>query len=291
MNMTSRCFHKHAADHTEHDPGVVVTEMGEMEFFELRYSDGARFVVNGAASRMWGEWNAPLTVEDFATYFLGPVMGFVLRRRGLTALHASAVCIGGHAVALSGEAHAGKSTTAAGLALQGVPVLCEDISALNEKSGRVWVESGYPRVCLWPDAVQKLLGAPDALPWLTPTWGKCYLELDGKRAKFEREHRPLGAIYLFEARSAENSAPRIEEINPREALLGLVQNTYMNWILDRAHRAQEFDVLTRMMAYVPVRRVVPHSDPARIGKLCELLISDAEEQIAGKMIARNSAIR
>jgi hypothetical protein len=262
-----------------------------MEFFELRYSDGARFVVNGAANQMWCEWKAPLTVEDFSTYFLGPVMGFVLRRRGLTALHASSVCIGGHAIALGGEAHAGKSTTAAALTLRGVRVLCEDISALNEKNGRMWVESGYPRVCLWPDAVQKLLGVPDALPRLTPTWEKCYLALDGKLAKFEPAHQPLGAIYLIEARSEENSAPRIEEISPREALLRLVQNTYMNWILDRAHRAQEFDVLTRMMAYVPVRRVVPHRDPARIGKLCELLLCDAEKQIAEKMTAQGTSLR
>jgi hypothetical protein len=290
MKMSSRCFHKHGAEPAAHDPGVVVTAFGQMEFFELRYSDGARFVVNGETNRIWCEWSAPLTVEDFSTYFLGPVMGFVLRRRGLTALHASSVCVGGHAIAMSGEGAAGKSTTAGALALRGVPVLCEDISALYEKNGRVWVESGYPRVCLWPDAVQKLLGAPDALPRLTPTWEKCYLALDGTRAKFEAEHRPLGAVYLFGERSDADTAPRIEEMSPREALLGLVQNTYMNWILDRAHRAEEFDVLTRMMAYVPVRRVVAHSDPAKIGRLCELLLSDAEQQITEKAAERRSAL-
>jgi hypothetical protein len=270
---------------------VVVTALGEMEFFELKYSDGARFVVNGATSRMWGEWTAPLTVEDFATFFLGPAMGFVLRRRGLTALHASSLCIGGQAIALSGEAHAGKSTTAAALALRGVPVLCEDVSALYEKNGRVWVESGYPRVCLWPDSVQKLFGKADALPRLTPTWEKCYLALDGKLAKFEPEPRPLGAVYLLGARSEEKSAPRIEAMSPREALLGLVQNTYMNWILDRAHRAEEFDVLTRAMAHIPVRRVVAHCDPARIGRLCDLIVSDAERQIEERTAARKASLR
>ena len=291
LKMASRCFYQPAEESATHDPAFVVTALGEMEFFELSYSDGARFVVNEATSRMWGEWIAPLTLEDFATYFLGPVMGFVLRRRGLTALHASSVCIGGHAIALSGEAQAGKSTTAAALALRGVPVLCEDISGLHEKNGRVWVESGYPRVCLWPDSVQKLLGAPDALPRLTPTWEKCYLALDGRRAKFERDHLPLGVIYLFGVRSSDKNTPRIEEISPREALLALVQNTYMNWILDRAHRAAEFDVLTRMMGYVPVRRVIANSDPARIGILCELLVSDAEQQISERMTARDISNR
>ena len=62
----------------------------------------------------------------------------------------------------------------------------------------------------------------------------------------------------------------------RDALLELVQNTYMNWLLDRNQRAAELDVLTRLVANVSVRRIVPHTDPARLGALCELIIKDAK---------------
>jgi len=247
----------------------------------LAYGNEARFLVDGAAERIWGTCPPPLTNEDMATYLLGPVMGFVLRRRSILALHASAVRIGGQAVALCGESQSGKSTTAAALALQGIPVLCEDITPLIEEHGSFQAEPGYPRVCLWPDAVEKLFGRQDALPRLTPSWDKYFLPLDGDNARFEEQRQVLGAVYLFAPRVAEADAPRIETMSAREALLGLVQNTYMNWLLDRSQRAGEFEALSKLVKQVPVRRIIPHVDPGRIGALCELIVADAERLSAG----------
>jgi hypothetical protein len=252
------------------------------EFFELAYADGARFFVDGAAERIWGTCPPPLTHEDAATYLLGPVMGFVLRRRSMLALHASAVCIERRAVALCGESQAGKSTTAAALALRGIPVLCEDITPLIEQDGKFHVEPGYPRVCLWPDSVEKLFGARDALPRLTPSWDKFFLPLDDGNAKFEDQRRVVSAVYLFSPRVEEADAPRIETMSSREALLNLVKNTYMNWLLDRKQRAAEFDALTKLVMQVPVRRIVPHLDPERIGALCDLIVADEERVSASR---------
>jgi hypothetical protein len=260
------------------DPAFTLSALGHEEFFGLAYSDGTRFVVDRTAQQIWG--TSPLTIEDLATYLLGPVMGFVLRRRGILSLHASAICIDGQAVVLCGESAFGKSTTAAALALRGIPVLCEDIAALTEQGDRLQVEAGYPRICLWPNAVQDLYGSANALPLLTPTWEKRYLPLDGGSAKFEPHRRPLGAIYLLASRVAENDAPRIEDLSTRESLLELVQNTYMNWVLDRAQRGAEFDLLSKLVTQVPVRRIVPHTDAGHIKTLCDPIITDAERLIA-----------
>jgi hypothetical protein len=257
------------------DPSFTLTQHGEAEGFELSYSDGARFVVDGAVRRVWGTYQPPLTADDMATYFLGPVLGFLLRWRNITCLHASGVEIGGRAVCFCGDAGYGKSTTAAALALRGLPVLAEDIVALEESSGEFHAVPGYPRVCLWPESVSMLLGRADALPQLTPVWEKCYLELDGQRAKFSQTKLPLGVVYLFAPRSSDESAPRIEKLSPREALLELVQNTYMNWVLGRQQRANEFDTLSRLVQQVPVRRIVPNAKPEKIAGLCELILQDA----------------
>ena len=238
------------------------------------------FLVDASAQRLWGTCLPPLTDDDLATYLLGPVMGFVLRRRSIMALHASAVCIGRQAVVLCGESQAGKSTTSAALALRGIPVLCEDIAPLVVEDGRFHVEPGYPRVCLWPAAVEMLFGAGDALPRLTPSWEKSFLPLDGKLAKFEEQRRIVSAVYIFAPRAAEAGAPWIEALSPREALLDLVQNTYMNWLLDREQRVAEFDALSKLVTQVSVRRIVPHLDPRRIGALCDLIIADAEHVAA-----------
>lgn len=261
--------------------------LGQGRFFQLAYTDGTHFVVDGAASRIWGTYEAPLTIEDLATYLLGPIMGFVLRHHGITALHASAVCVQNRAIVLSGAAGAGKSTTAAALALRGVPVMCEDIAPVFEDGGKFFVQPGYPRVCLWPDAVEALAGSPDALPRLTPNWEKCFLPLDGVSANFEPQGRALGAVYLFAPRTDTAGAPRLEELGAREALLELVRNTYMNSLLDREQRAHEFDVLSRLVGQVPMKRIVPHSDPRRLGRLCDLLLADAAKLLSSPA---NSAV-
>lgn len=257
------------------DPSFILTQLGEAEGFELSYSDGTRFVVDGAVKRVWGTWLPPLTAEDMATYFLGPVMGFLLRRRNITCLHASGVEVLDRSVCFCGDAGAGKSTTAAALALRGFPVLAEDIVALQEDSGKFYTVSGYPRVCLWPESVRMLLGRDDALPQLTPVWEKRYLELDGQGARFSDRKLPLGILYLFAPRRDDPDAPRIEKLSQREAVLELVQNTYMNWVLNRKQRAREFDSLCRLVQQVAVRRIVPHAKPEKITRLCDLIVQDA----------------
>jgi hypothetical protein len=254
-----------------------LSEYGDRRFFRLSYGDGACFVIDAETRRIWAACPGSLTFEDLTTYLVGPVMGFVLRRRGVLTLHASCFCVGGHAFALCGGAGAGKSTTAAALALREIPILCEDVAALRERQRGFWAAPGYPRVNLWPESVKGLLGTADALPRITPTWGKRFLPLDGETAKFESQERPLAAIYLVAPRTNDEGAPRIETPSQREAALLLVQNTYMNYLLDGTQRAQEFDSIAHVVSSVAVRRLIPHRDPSRIGTMCELLEADATE--------------
>lgn len=258
------------------DPSFVLTEHGTAEYYQLAYSDGTQFIVDGRAERIWGTFRPPLTLEDLVTYFLGPVMGFVLRLRHITSLHASCVEISGKGVALCGEAGFGKSTTAAALALREFPVVGEDIVPVKPAEDGYVAIPGYPRICLWPDSVATLLGSAQALPLLTPVWEKRFLALDGARARFSGKELPLGVIYMFAHRSVQESAPLLQPMSPREALLELVQNTYMNWLLDRQQRAVEFEFLAQLVQRVPVRRLVPHSDPKKISDLCHLIVTDAQ---------------
>jgi hypothetical protein len=257
------------------DCGYTVRVFGAEKAFELAYTDGTQFFIDGSSGRVWGHCPPGFGMEHLATYLRGPLMGFVLRRRGVTALHASALSDRGGAILLCGESQSGKSTIAAALALKGTPVLCEDITPLKISGETFWIQPGYAQVGLWPDTVEFLLGTADALPRLTPNWEKCFLPLDGQRARFDPEKRPLGVIYLLAPRADSEYAPRIELVSPREALLGLVQNTYMNWLLDRKQRAAEFDFLSELVTRISVRRVVPHNDPTRIAALCDLIIADA----------------
>ncbi len=254
--------------------GLTVWLVGGGRGFRFRYEEGAEFHIDRAGAAVWARWDRGLTFEDAVTFLLGPVLGFVLRLRGRTCLHASAVAVDGRALALVGPAGAGKSTTAAALADRGCPVLSDDMLPLEPAPAGLLAHPAYPRLRLWPESVQHLYGSPDALPPLTPTWDKRYLDVAGGARRFQAEALPLGAVYLLGERSDAADAPAVGPLPPAGRLFALAQNTYVNYLLDRAMRASEFELLGRAAAAVPLRRATPHADPARLGRLCDLLLDD-----------------
>ena len=243
-------------------------------YYRFRYDDGTEFLIDRSGSRIWATWRDPWTVEDAATYLLGPIFGFVLRLRRVVCLHASAVALAGSAVVLVGPAGAGKSTTAAAFARLGFPVLSDDIVALEERGDCLLVHAGNPRLRLWSESAQILFGATDALPRLTPNWDKLYLDLGGNDFPFHKTPLPLGAVYVLAQRKGDSRAPFVELLTAKEGLMELVGNAYANCLLDRAMRAREFDLLGRLVRSMTVRRVAPHEDRARLTQLCDTLLED-----------------
>ena len=246
------------------------------DYFGFFYSDGARFAVERRGREVWADWPENYTLEDACTYLVGPVIGFVLRLRGVTCLHASAVAVGEQAIALVGFPGAGKSTTVAAFAQRGFSVISDDVVALAEDGANFLVPPGYPRVNLWPDSVRALFGTEEALPRITPTWDKRYMALGDNGFGFATKPLPLRAIYLLGAREAELASPVIEEVAGSAALAELVPNTYVNYLLDRDMRSREFDVLSRVVARIPIRRVRPTADPSAVVDLSEAIVADAK---------------
>jgi hypothetical protein len=260
------------------DSGVPVLRIWGVSggrLHRLLYADGTEFVIDSNGTRIWGWWPDTLSLEGTATYLLGPVMGLVLLLRGIVCLHASAIAVEGRAIAIAGPAEAGKSTTAAVFAGLGYPVLSDDVVTLDEHAGIFVVHPAYPLIRLWPESVEALYGSVDALPRLTPSWDKCYLDLTRDGYRFERGSLPLAAIYVLDERSTEPAAPRIEELPGRAALMSLVANTYATRLMDSGMRAHEFDLLSRVVASTPVRRVVPHAEVTNLPRLCDLILEDA----------------
>jgi hypothetical protein len=248
----------------------------ETALLRIVYSDGTQFWVDRNRKNLWATWPEESSLEETSTYLLGPILGLLLRLRGLTCLHASAVAIERRCVAFVGPEGAGKSTTAAAFVQRGYGVLSDDIVALVDRDDSFQVLPAYPHINLWPDSINALYGSPEALPRFVPDWEKRRLGLGGQGARFENRPLRLGAVYVLGERRPE-PAPYVERVGAQEALISLVGNTYANKILDRELRAREFEVLGRLVSTVRVRRVHPHADAMRLEELCKVIQEDLAE--------------
>jgi hypothetical protein len=255
-------------------PTVTIRRAADGSHYRFVYADGTEFHVDGRGSRVWARWPADLTLEDTATYLLGPILGFVLRLHGITCLHASAVVVDRHAVALVGPAGAGKSTTAAAFARLGFPVLADDVVTVREEGGALLVHPAYAYLRLWPDSAALLFGSPEALPRLTPTWDKRCLQLAGAEHRFQREPLPLGALYLLGRRETGAQSPQVEPVGGQAGVLALVANTYATRVSEPSMGPRELRALGRILAAVPLRRVTAGDDPSQLPALCETIVAD-----------------
>jgi hypothetical protein len=258
------------------DPGLKMWKIGTGNFSRLAYSDGTQFWLDRQGSEVWATWPENLTIEDTATYLLGPVLGLLLRLRGVTCLHASAVAFGEKAVAFVGSEGAGKSTTAAALARRGYAILSDDVVALAERSGSFYVHPAYPYLCLWPESVESLYGSAEALPQFSANYEKRCLSLGRQELQFADQALPLAAIYILGERRGD-PAPLVEVLTPQRAFLSLVANTYATNALDSDMRATEFETLARVAPSVPIRLLCAHHDAGRLPDLCDLLSKEAQE--------------
>ena len=266
--------HGLAGGEPDEETAVRATHSPRAGLYRLQYDDGTLIVVDEAGRNVWATTPAGATLEDTATYLLGPVMGFVLRLRGTPCLHASAIAFDGGAVAVAAHAGGGKSSTAAGFARMGLPVLTDDVLAISVTPEGFNARPAYPRVRLWPESVEALFGAADVLPRLTPNWSKRFLPLEGGPFDFQSREVPLRAVFVLGDRRPGGGA-RFERLGAPEALVWLVAHAYSARLLDRAMRAREFEVLSAVAAAVPAWRVEPVDDIGCLDALCRDILLHA----------------
>jgi hypothetical protein len=250
----------------------------EKGVIRIRYPDGAGFTIRADGGVVDGYWSASQTAEDAVCYLVGPIMRTILRLRGVSALHGSAVAIGGDAIAVLGPSGAGKSTTAAALVRAGTSLLTDDIVTLTRDAGRFWVLPGYSGIRLWPDVAPAVCGM-DQLDPMTPTWDKRFLRVTG--GQFKREPVALRVVYVLNPRMRQESH-LIEPLRGREAFIAAAANLGVTYLDERDLRAEDFAAIADLVDQVPVRRVTPRADLRDAASLAEAVLADARRLLAGE---------
>ena len=254
-------------------PALRILSDDERRLFHLVYFDGMQFWMDRRGTKLWVSWPSHSSVEEAATYFLGPVLGLLLRFRGITCLHASAVVIDDAVVAFVGAEGAGKSTTAAAFARAGYAAVSDDVVALVERDGNFFVSPTYPHLWLWPESVEMLYGTADALPPFAPNWEKRRLSYENGGARFEDSALPLRAIYLLDE-IRDKPGPHVEAVTGQAGLLALVANSFATNMLDSEMRANEFRTLSSVLIKVPLRRLFTGKGQLLPADLCQVVLQD-----------------
>lgn len=256
------------------NPALRIWKRRATNDYCIRYSHGLEFLANGEANSITVDCTNETTMREAAEFLLGPMLGILLRLRGITCLHASAVAIDGAAIAFAGPPGAGKSTTAGLLVQGGYAALADDIVPLREYGGSFDAIPGFPGLNLWPESRAMLEGRLQTLSADQVATEKQQWAIGDGQGKFCCKALPLGVIYLLGEREGGPNAPRVEPMTAQAALMNLIANTFANKLPDVAIRAKEFAFLGQLMNQVPVRRLVPHKDPTRLQELREVILDD-----------------
>jgi hypothetical protein len=250
-------------------PELLAFRCDHGRWLEFAYADGTTFDIDAAGRRICVTASAALPFDGVCEYLLGPILGVVMRLRGMVCLHASAVRVAGGALAFMGAAGAGKSTLAAAFANAGIGVLSDDTVALAPAAGAWMATPAYPRVRLWPDAAAAL-----RVPLQAAIAGTRHqldlLPID----RYVTTPTPLAAIYAIEFDDTVDGVV-MDTIGPAAALPLLSAHTFAHRVLTRELRMQEFHALADLADAVPVRRLRRPRNLEAIALVPDAILTDA----------------
>jgi hypothetical protein len=198
-------------------------------------------------------------------YLASRVLPLAATIREREVFHASAVSLEDAAIAMVGPRHAGKTSLAVHLVLQGATLLTDDLLALEARQGRVWAHPGTTTVGI-RQAEYRLIGARKR-----GRLGRFFESQTKHFAEVEREERelPLEIVFYLDRRP-EISDLAIDELGHPDPRL-LLASSFFNGIVDTPGRLRtQLELSSRLSRGATLCRV---SVPATVGAsaLAEIL--------------------
>jgi hypothetical protein len=196
------------------------------------------------------------------------VLPHLVYARGLHILHAGSVSRDCGAVAFTGPARAGKSSVAAALVHRGWRLVSDDALPVVEAEGCTSVLPAYPAIRLFtPTASWFVEGDDRRMVQIHPGFEKWWVTLDQARQWHGAGPVPLRCLCLLDR----SGLPSMR-LRGAEATLAVLAASYRSPVGGGERLAQDFGVVHRLAATVPVVRLTlpPQLPPA--GSLADLVM-------------------
>ena len=236
-------------------PVEAYTAAGRVEAGRVTFAirGVARYDVEGG-SEVRVEPDGDARPEDVLLYLTGSVMGAILHQRGIFPLHASAVEVGGLAVAFAGPSGTGKSTLATALVRRGGRLITDDIAVIEPLAADVvGVWPGAPRVKLDPAGLEALDQSDTDLGPAGGNRDKYHLPV-GAGWEADAQPVPLSRLYIVEDGAGD---ARIERLTGMAAVQAVVDETYfLNLVPQLGVEAHNFRSAAGVARAVRVCRLV-----------------------------------
>ena len=185
----------------------------------------------------------------------GLVLSTWHERRGVPALHASAVAVGGQGVAFLAGRGSGKSSLAGSLVQHGAELLTDDILPVTPVADHVIARPGLPQMRFWPAELDYFVGDHERFPLAHPNFSKRRVPVGGDGfGRFCDRPVPLTTIYLPEPKDCDRV--RVESVPPRQALFEMIQHSFASYLAEAMNlRASRFHTLGEVAKRVPMFRL------------------------------------
>ena len=198
----------------------------------------------------------PTAPESYLAFpILGPIIGWLLHIRGISALHASALHWNGISVGFMGDKMAGKSTTAAAFIKDGASLITDDLLAFDQtEPDNPSILPAFAQLKLTENSLEAFtLSKSEKLPLVFEGFEKQQIRLHDMHTIPAKCH----ALFVL---TRKGDAPKINWYDGGEGLKSLMRYSYNvrfgNAPLKLQNRAKHF------------RQYASLSQQIRIGELC-----------------------